>query len=346
MIVLLVEPEPQESRYTRNRIHGLSPITTFENHHYCMYKKIKPFLKSLLVIALVITFTLGSVSSALAARSGGRIGGGSFRSPSRTYSPPGGGYRGGGYGYGGGGIGFPFLLPFFGFGGFGGLFSILIFFALANFLVKTIRNVAGQGEDNNGYGNPQVSTAKVQVGLLASGRYLQQELNELAQRADTNTPTGRATVLQEASLALLRHPEYWVYGLTESQTAPLNTAESNFNQLALAERSKFSAETLSNVNNELLESSQPILLQGTEDNSPVLAESGEYIVASLIVATEGKLQLPKINDTEDLRRALQQIAGVGSDRLLAIEILWTPQAEGDTLTRDDILTAYPNLKLV
>ncbi len=327
-----------------SKVCGLSPIAIERNSHYCMYKKIKPFLKSLLIITLVFTFALSNVSSALAARSGGRIGGGSFRSPSRTYSPPGGGYRGGGYGYGGGGFGFPFLLPFFGFGGFGGLFSILIFFAVANFLVRTIRNVAGGG-DNYNYDNPQVSTAKVQVGLLARGRYLQQELNELAQTADTNTATGRAMILQEASLALLRHPEYWVYGITESETAPLNAAESKFNQLALAERSKFSAETLSNVNNQLLESSQPSLLEGTGNKSE-LAEFGEYIIASLIVATEGKLELPTIDDSEDLRRALQQIAAVGSDRLLAIEILWTPQAEGDVLTREDILAAYPNLKLV
>ncbi|MDP4880834.1 MAG: hypothetical protein NWR11_01630, partial [Cyanobium sp. MAG_137] len=57
------------------------------------------------------------------AASGGRIGGGSFRSaPSMPRSYGGGGYNSG-YrgGYGGGGIGFPFLIPMFGFGG-GGLF--------------------------------------------------------------------------------------------------------------------------------------------------------------------------------------------------------------------------------
>jgi uncharacterized membrane protein len=32
--------------------------------------------------------------------------------------------------------------------------------------------------------------------------------------------------------------------------------------------------------------------------------------------------------------------------LLAVEVLWTPQAEGDTLTTNDILAEYPNLKLV
>lgn len=308
-----------------------------------MFKKIKPFLKSLLIVTLAITLAFGDVSSALAARTGGRIGGGAFRSPSRTYTSPGGGYRGG-YGYGGGGFGFPFLIPFFGFGGFGSLFTILIFIAIANFLVRSLRGAGGQDQDTF-YNNPQVSVAKVQVGLLASGRYLQKELNELAQSADTNTGSGRAMILQEASLALLRHPEYWVYGSSQAETASLDAAEAKFNQLALTERSKFSSETLSNVNNQLRGGSQATLLEGKEE-SATATESGDYIVASLIVGVQGKLKLPDINSADDLRQALQQIAGFGGDRLLAIEVLWTPQAEGDTLSTDDILAEYPSLNLV
>ena len=169
--------------------------------------------------------------------------------PSRTYSPPGGGYRGapgGGYGYPGGGFGFPFLLPFFGIGGgFGGLFSILIFIAIANFLVRTISSVRGGGDGTSvGYSNPKVSVGRVQVGLLANARDLQKELDDLARSADTATDAGRALVLQEATLALLRHPEYWVYAATESQQTALESAEAKFNQYALAERSKFTEETL------------------------------------------------------------------------------------------------------
>ena len=66
----------------------------------------------------------------------------------------------------------------------------------------------------------------------------------------------------------------------------------------------------------------------------------------MIAAALGKLELPVINDSSHLRQALQQIGAIGSDRLLAIEVLWTPQAEGDSLTTDDILAEYPTLKLV
>jgi uncharacterized membrane protein len=306
----------------------------------------KPVLKSILALTIVITLILGNAHSALAARSGGRIGGGSFRAPSRTYTAPSSGYRQPGGYYPGGGFGFPFLFPLFGFGGgFGGLFSILIVIAIANFLVRSFRSVGGDDFNSLESDNPQVSVAKVQVGLLSQARGLQSELNELALSADTNSSVGQAQVLQEATLALLRHPEYWVYGDTESQSTRLALAEAKFNQLALGERSKFSQETLSNYNNQLRQATPQAALTGAGEGE-LLKPSGEYLVVTIVAGFQGDLQLPKINSSEDLSKALRQIGSVSSDRLLGVEVLWTPQAEGDTLTTDDIIANYPELKLV
>ena len=319
-----------------------------------IFKK-KFWLKSIFALGLVCILVFSNAQAAMAARSGGRIGGGSFGTPSRTYSAPRGGSYGGsyggGYGYGGGGFGFPFLLPFVGFGGLGGLFSVFILIAIANFLVRSFGNSGVDGDV--GYGNSsQVAVAQVQVGLLSNARQLQPELNRLALTADTSTAVGRAAVLQEATLALLRNPEYWVYGATESQKASLDAAEAKFNQLALTERSKFTKETLTNVNS-VIKGEEQKALAGNQEGAAIQLKpedsgeySGEYIVATVIVGVTGNLELPKINGSDDLRQALQQMGSVGSDRLLAVEILWTPQAEGDTLSTDDILAYYPNLKLV
>jgi uncharacterized membrane protein len=319
----------------------------------------KPLLKSLFLFGLVATLALGHADGALAARSGGRIGGGSFRAPSRTYSPPSRTYAppGGGYyaPYPGGGFGFPFLFPFFGIGGgFGGLFTILIFLAIANFLLQTFRRVgSSEGEEPEYSSNPAVTVTRLQVGLLADARGLQAELNRIAETADTNSPEGRAEILQETSLALLRHPEYWVYAGGSSQQARLTSAEAQFNRLALAERSKFNEETLSNVNNQLKAANPRAALtsanQGGELDNPtrlITEGPGEYIIVTLLAATLGKFQLPAINNADDLRQALRQIGSLPSENLLAIEVLWTPQAEGDTLTADDLLAEYADLKMV
>jgi uncharacterized membrane protein len=315
--------------------------------------------KALVAIALTLGLTLapalGHGSDALAATAGGgRMGGGSFRAPSRGYSAPrsystprsyGGGY-GGGYGYGGGGIGFPFLFPFLGFGGgVGSLFTILIFIAVANFLVQTFRNA--RGEDGlEAVENPTLTVAKVQVGLLADARELQADLNKLALKADTSSTTGLANVLQETSLALLRHPEYWTYAGSSLKQAKLTAAETEFNRLALTERSKFSRETLSNVGSQLKQSTGAALSLAEKDSTLAEQGPGEYIVVTVLVGVNGVLNLPDIKSSTDLRTALQQLGGVSGDRLLALEVLWTPQADGDVLTSDDMLTEYANLRLI
>jgi uncharacterized membrane protein len=246
----------------------------------------------------------------------------------------------------GGGFGFPFLIPFFGFGGgFGGIFSLLIGLALLNFLVNAWRNsgIGGGSETRN---LDTVAVAQVQVGVTTGARSLQHDLNRLAQTVDTSLASGRSQLLQEACLALLRHPEYWVYGAATAMVTRLEQAEAQFNQYSLAERSKFTTETLSNLDNQVREQSP-----APETTTQSLAEQvredvGEYLVVTLLVGTQGQLKLPAINNPEDLQQALQTLGAVGSDRLLAIEVLWTPQAEGDTLSTEDILAYYPNLSLV
>ncbi len=296
-----------------------------------MFRKInwKRFLKSFLLVALALTFVLGDASEALARRGGGRIGGGGFSSPSRSAPAPRGGSRPGG------GIGFPFLLPFFGFGGFGSIFTILIFFAVANFIVRSFQNAGfGGGDGSVGTANPRVTVTKVQVGLLADAKDLQTELNDLAKRADTATTAGRSMVLQEATLALLRHPEYWVYGKAESNVSQLEKAESEFNRWALAERSKYDEETLYNV--------EGVSQQKTVESNGEQAPS-EYIVVTILAGVQGKLEMPQVNGADDIRQALRQLGSTGSESLLAVEVIWTPQAENDTLSNDDLLAAYPDL---
>jgi uncharacterized membrane protein len=312
---------------------------------------LKPMVKSLVAVGLVLTLVFSQTGDALAARSGGRIGGGSFRAPSRGYSSPSGGSygRGGGGFYPGGGFSSPFFfLPFLGGGG-GGLFSLLIMVAVGGFLLNTFRRVAGGDSFEGGdtY-NPQVSIAQIQVGLLADARSVQSKLDQLAETVNADTASGRMHLLQETSLELLRHPEYWTYGKTGTQQAKLDRAEAVFNQLSLNERGKFTTETLSKVNNQLRQANSGAALNSTGELLTVEQEQerAEYIIVTLLVAATRKLELPKINGESDLRQALQTLGSLDASAIVAIEAIWTPQANGDALTTDDILTYYPDLKLV
>ena len=315
---------------------------------------LKSLLKSCFIFGLAAVLIFSQADGAMAARSGGRMGGGSFRAPSRSFSTPrssprgpAGGY-GGGYGrgyYPGGGFGFPFILPFLGGGGLTGVFGIFIAIALANFILNAFRNSGVNADSVEAYSsNPTVSVARLQVGLLAEARGLQADLNRIAESADTGTSAGLTKVLQETTLSLMRHPEYWAYADVESDQTRLAAAEQAFNQLAIAERSKFTGETLSNVNAQLSQSASKAALLTSGDLA--VAEPGEYIVATVLVATQGKLNLPKVSTPEDMRQAINKIGSISSEQLMAVEVLWTPQASGETLTADEMIAEYPNLKLI
>ena len=299
------------------------------------------------LLSTVLGVLLALPQPSLAA-SGGRIGGGSFRSAPSMPRSYGGGYRGGygggvqrGYGGGfGGGLGFPFIVPFF-FGG-GGLFGFLVLMAVVGLLVNALRGGGAPalpaGMRGGDLDRPQVdgpvAVAQLQVGLLASARELQRDLRNLAGQADTRTNSGLQRVLQESTLALLRHPDLWVYANAEVGQVPFAAAESTFNRLSMTERSKLRSELTSNV-------------AGSVSQAPAAGESdatSDYIAVTLLVASRGRIPLKPVSGSEELREALRLLGSVPSDQLLALEVIWQPEGAGEVLSADELITAYPDLK--
>jgi uncharacterized membrane protein len=323
-------------------------------------KKVKAnvriWTRSLVVISAISLLAIsvfGNAHEALAKRSGGRVGGSAFRSsPSRSApsAPSNSGYSGSGssnsfyggnsgYGNSGGG-GFFFLPMFFGGGMGGGLFTFLLIAIVAGVILQAFRGRNGEGITGM---DSKVSVAKIQVGLLASARSLQQELTHLALESDTSSVEGLASVARETAISLMRHPEYWVYVSSANENTKFALAEQKFNSLVMSERSKLNAEVLSNVGGRLSQAKTPATLpsQGgllTEDPS-------EYIVVTLLLAVSGESisKLPVLRSTADLQSALSAIGSVPADNLLAVEVLWEPQSEEYTLTTDEVLTIYPDL---
>ncbi|MEN9240396.1 MAG: DUF1517 domain-containing protein [Thermostichales cyanobacterium SZTDM-1c_bins_54] len=289
----------------------------------------RPLLTLLLVVVLVVA-PAGDVW----ARSGGRMGGGSFRVPSApriTRSLPSQGpttyYYGGGYG----GWGMPLLFPFF-VGGGGGLLPLLFLLGAGAVVFRYVRS-RPWSEDTE---TETAQVTEIQIALLASARTLQNHLEQLAQSVDTSSPTGLSHLLQEVSLSLLRHQDYWVYGAAQSRTLPLSQAEQFFYQRSLQERSNFTQETLTRVGSQPLRRHPEAL---TTNSNP-----GEYVVLTLLVASTAKLDTLSVVDAASLRQTLMQWGSLPADELLAVEVLWTPQVAGDVLTDADLLVTYPQLR--
>ena len=309
--------------------------------------QLRRWFSGLMVPVLMIGLLVFHPLPSEAAR-GGRIGGGSFRAPSMPRS---GGYRGGGMGgrmgggynrgYGGG-IGFPFIIPFFGFGG-GGLLGFMVLMAFVGVLVNAFRGAGAGRQSMGGYERPReiamgpVSLLQLQIGLLASAKDLQSDLRQLASRADTSSSSGLQRVLQDTTLALLRQPDLWVYANVESGSVPFNAAESTFNRLSMTERSKLREELTTNVGG-VQSASTELVSRGDAD------ATSEFIVVTVLVASRSVVKLKQADDGEQLRESLRILGSTASSDLMALEVIWQPDGVGDVLSADELVTAYPNLQ--
>ena len=312
--------------------------------------------KGAAAFALAASLVLAAPSDALAAKSSGRMGGSSFRAaaPSRSYSSPSRSYSSsstmsagpsmtsrsmiaptifvpmGGYGYGMG-MGY----------GFGNIVSLAFIAIVLMAFLDNIKNMFGG--DGIQLGGDAIAVVKVQIGLLGMARDLQLDLEKIADKADTSTTEGLHYVLEETVLALLRNPEYCVYGYATSASARgPEEAEDTFNEFSMDERGKLAEETLVNVNSRK-RSSSSITAAGKDGEDGGI---NEYILVTIIAACDGGLKLPAVTDSAELRTALKRVGAIRADALQAVEVIWTPQEEGDTLTEEELLADYPTLNVL
>jgi uncharacterized membrane protein len=124
--------------------------------------------------------------------------------------------------------------------------------------------------------NDIVTISKLQVALRSAARSLQSELSALTLEADTETTEGLRQLLEASALSLLRNSDNWTHVLASSQTIDRREqAETVFKRFSIEERSKFSVETLSNVDGKIR---QRPLVELDPDEEPA-----DYIVVTLLL---------------------------------------------------------------
>jgi uncharacterized membrane protein len=286
---------------------------------------VKRHEKYLFALFLATVVLLSIVVPALAA--GGGVGGGG------NFGRGGGGIGGGGVPLGGGGFGFPIFFPFFGFGG--GLLPILLFL----FLIWMSRR-ASMGSSSGTMlpaRSSEVTLIKLEIGLLATAHDVPTALHRLVASIDTSTEYGLSQLLQQSALLLLRNQQYWHAASYEYRKVRYSEAESAFNSLTMQARSKLSFETISNVDG--------FKQVDTEHLPPPndLIPPGDYIVVVLIVATSAPLRLRPARTADEIREQVAEIAAAAGSNLEAVEVIWQPDSANESLSRDDLMTLYPEL---
>lgn len=263
------------------------------------------------------------------------------------FSPFGGGY------YGGGGVityarGPSFFdLIFLG----GLLFAVTSFFrSSASSVVSTSTPFGGFGSSVSSALGTGTSVVQLSVALEVPNRddssSILNVLNRLSRTANTDSRVGIQNLTSQVALELLRRRSSIVSASSYYQHYQDSTkAGRDYESRAIKERSKFEKETVSKY--------------GGVDYSPsrspstsALAVDGKATMAvvTLVMAIDGdSTKIPRnINSVADVEEALRRIASDAKvdDCLQSVEILWTPEDRGETLTMRDVIADYPELRSV
>lgn len=225
-------------------------------------------------------------------------------------------------------------------GGFGSLFFLMIFLFIFGLLIYLLYKMLSKSSNsgnkiNRERDNDRVTVSILQVALSNAAENIQQELSSLSLNTDTDTESGLVELLQESALILLRNRHAWTHVLASSTSLDISQAESAFDKLSINERSKFSSETLSNIDGTVKTKTAT-----TSDSDDFAA----YVVVTLILGTADDNPLfTKINTEEVLNETILKLSSMRDDYLFKFELLWTPQQADQYLTDEELLLEYTDI---
>lgn len=291
---------------------------------------------AIVLVAAVIGVSLLAVDGDAFARSGGSGGGARFGGGGGGggFSGGGGGGRswggGGGYGFGYGGC---FLSP--------ELVIMLIVVAVIMAIVQAVRAKAGALKAN-------VYRIRFAIDWRRPKPWEDLErVVERAERADLHTPAGLAFLARETALYLGRQREAVTHASIDATPSPLlaPAAEQEFNRLTTEARAFFNREVVRiDAKGKSTEKREA---KGKDELTDEDGEFGinEVFLVTLVVGIDKSVPaLPqKIRTAEDVRLVIERLGGLAAPMVLAAEVVWTPAAESDILTREELFSTYPDL---
>jgi uncharacterized membrane protein len=294
---------------------------------------------------LVLLVCVLAVAPAHAQETGGSMGGADFSSGDSGSSDSGSSSSGdagsGSYSYDGGSSG----------GGGGGsssgggeagciwvFFMIIVVVLVLGFHYAKGASASGNAGRTTG-GSLYLSSLVLGIDWRARGE-LQRKLAALAASKLGGTAEGRARMLHEVVLALMRAELSWLYVGFEEAALPPSAAESQFLAACNKARSRFRRVLIRDQGGELV----------TEEPGAVAIrpeEGAGTVVVSLILVTRRPLAgSDGMSDAAQIRAALAARSAVTSAELVAIEVVWSPAAEDDRMSTAELEQHYPELALI
>jgi len=194
-----------------------------------------------------------------------------------------------------------------------------------------------------GYMGPNAMyVTQISIGIDWRARaQLQQVLMQLAQRGDTGSPQGLASLLSETVLNLRRNEMSWLYAMYKDAGghAPQN-AQGVFQQLANEARSRFKSELVRGAGGQAA---------NVVDAPGMVARADEgkgTVVVTIVLATRRPVQGFMQPDAAQIRNALADRGTINAQQMVALEVVWSPAAENDRMSTAELEQFYPEMLLI
>ncbi len=188
------------------------------------------------------------------------------------------------------------------------------------------------------------TTLKIQFAFHATIYNLRKEFVEFAEKLNFTEKESLMKLIEKFVDFTEQNNSYIKYGDLMSET------DTDSNVMAKITHNAFIQLELKNLNEETylkIQNHKSLVKQLKEENKPEFTEIKEYIIFTLIVTCKN-LKIEKKDDYsyQYYSTILQQLKNIDFPLIQAVDVIWTPDAENDVLTEDDIIQNYNNLKTV
>lgn len=223
------------------------------------------------------------------------------------------------------------------------LLLVLAFIVFVIVLIVRRRRAASADGGAVQDSDPPVDLTLLQFGVQIQARNIQDKLEKLAERTNADDEGSLAFALRTLAQELIAQSEYVEYAAVQRLHAlPLARAEDQFNLWAGNERAKFNREVIRGGRSGVQRQQKEWKTDGIRDEDGQLAVA-EFFVISVVLASR-TLALPnQLMDSAALAEVLEALAGVRTEQLVALEVVWSPAAMSDSMGRDDMTSRYPSL---
>ncbi len=168
-------------------------------------------------------------------------------------------------------------------------------------------------------------------------RFVQAELAKLATSGDTTTPEGRARLLAATGQALASVKLAWLYaGARNFSPMPIERAQREFTQIANDVRATFRQEIVRAAAGRVV-TVEAVGVRAREHEGPGV------VLVSVVVAARREIFDVDATRSASIDALLASLSRLRADAIVAVSVVWTPAAEQDRMSTDELVQRHPSL---